>query len=232
MNKLGVHQVQGGSGEQGKMEETGCEIICGAPTTLAVKGQMRRERSVHLSALGCVWLTVSVPFWVLSAFLSGSFCLSQCLCICTCWVFICHSVWVLTRLSQCLGICLHVRVSVPCLSICLRVCLRSCLSDFLTSCPSYRLGLSACLSVWVSVHVGICHSSGVSASLPQCLGICLKSIPGQSAVQIPGSMWVQMSDRLLPPLSGHNRCLIFCHCLGDLAFYMNSISYRMDRGAP
>ena len=27
-----------GSGEQGKMEETGCEIICGAPTTLSVKG--------------------------------------------------------------------------------------------------------------------------------------------------------------------------------------------------
>ena len=26
-----------GSGEQGKFEETGCEIICGAPTTLAVK---------------------------------------------------------------------------------------------------------------------------------------------------------------------------------------------------
>ena len=25
-------------GEQGKMEKTGCEIICGAPTTLAVKG--------------------------------------------------------------------------------------------------------------------------------------------------------------------------------------------------
>ena len=24
--------------ENGKMEETGCEIICGAPTTLAVKG--------------------------------------------------------------------------------------------------------------------------------------------------------------------------------------------------
>ena len=31
-------QVPEGSGEQGKMEETGCEIICGAPTTLAVKG--------------------------------------------------------------------------------------------------------------------------------------------------------------------------------------------------
>ena len=24
--------------ENGKMEETGCELICGAPTTLAVKG--------------------------------------------------------------------------------------------------------------------------------------------------------------------------------------------------
>ena len=27
-----------GQGEQRKMEETGCEIICGIPTTLAVKG--------------------------------------------------------------------------------------------------------------------------------------------------------------------------------------------------
>ena len=26
--------------EQGKMEKTGCKIICGAPTTLAVKGLM------------------------------------------------------------------------------------------------------------------------------------------------------------------------------------------------
>ena len=38
MDRLGVCQVPEGSGEQGKMEETGCEIICGAPTTLAVKG--------------------------------------------------------------------------------------------------------------------------------------------------------------------------------------------------
>ena len=34
----GVRQVPEGSGEQWKMEETGCEIICGASTTLAVKG--------------------------------------------------------------------------------------------------------------------------------------------------------------------------------------------------
>ena len=38
MGRLGVRQVPEGSGEQGKMEETGCEIICGAPTTFAVKG--------------------------------------------------------------------------------------------------------------------------------------------------------------------------------------------------
>ena len=38
MDRPGVHQVPEGSGEQGKMEETGCEIICGTLTTLAVKG--------------------------------------------------------------------------------------------------------------------------------------------------------------------------------------------------
>ena len=36
MSRPGVRQVTEGSGEQGKMEETGCEIICEAPTTLAV----------------------------------------------------------------------------------------------------------------------------------------------------------------------------------------------------
>ena len=34
MDKPGVRQVPEGSGEQGKMEKTGCKIICGAPTTL------------------------------------------------------------------------------------------------------------------------------------------------------------------------------------------------------
>ena len=37
MDRPGVRQVPEGRGEQGKMEETGCEIICGAPTTLAVE---------------------------------------------------------------------------------------------------------------------------------------------------------------------------------------------------
>ena len=38
MDRPGVCRVPEGSGEQGKMKETGFEIICGAPTTLAVKG--------------------------------------------------------------------------------------------------------------------------------------------------------------------------------------------------
>ena len=38
MDRPGVRQVPEGSGEQGKIEETGFEIICGAPTTLAVEG--------------------------------------------------------------------------------------------------------------------------------------------------------------------------------------------------
>ena len=38
MDGPGVRQVPEGSGEQGKMEKTGCKIICGVPTTLTVKG--------------------------------------------------------------------------------------------------------------------------------------------------------------------------------------------------
>ena len=40
MDRPGVRQVPEDCGEQGKMKGTGCEIICGAPTTLAVKGYM------------------------------------------------------------------------------------------------------------------------------------------------------------------------------------------------
>ena len=41
MDRPGVQQVPEGSEERGKMEKTGCKIICGAPTTLAVKGLMK-----------------------------------------------------------------------------------------------------------------------------------------------------------------------------------------------
>ena len=37
MDRPGVCQVPEGSGEQGKIDETGCEIICGAPTTLVIE---------------------------------------------------------------------------------------------------------------------------------------------------------------------------------------------------
>ena len=48
-DRPGVQQVPEGSGEQGKMEETGCKIICGVPTTLAVKGlMMMTPLSAHL----------------------------------------------------------------------------------------------------------------------------------------------------------------------------------------
>ena len=41
MDRPGVRQGPEGSGGQGKMEETGCEIICGAPTILAITGWMK-----------------------------------------------------------------------------------------------------------------------------------------------------------------------------------------------
>ena len=51
MGRPGVRQVPEGSGEQGKMEKTGCEIICGAPTTLAVKGLMMMMMIMMTKAL-------------------------------------------------------------------------------------------------------------------------------------------------------------------------------------
>ena len=42
MDRPEVRQVPEGSGEQGKMEKTGCKIICGAPTNLTVKGLMTK----------------------------------------------------------------------------------------------------------------------------------------------------------------------------------------------
>ena len=40
MDRSRVRQVPEGSGKQGEMEKTGCKVICGAPTTLAVKELM------------------------------------------------------------------------------------------------------------------------------------------------------------------------------------------------
>ena len=43
----GVRKVPEDSGEQGKMEKTGCEIIRGAPTTLAVNGLMMMMIAIY-----------------------------------------------------------------------------------------------------------------------------------------------------------------------------------------
>ena len=38
MDRPVIHRILEGSGKQRKMEETGCEVICGIPTSPAVKG--------------------------------------------------------------------------------------------------------------------------------------------------------------------------------------------------
>ena len=49
-DRPGVPQVPESSGEQAKMEKTSCKIICGAPTTLAVKGLIMMMMSGYLTA--------------------------------------------------------------------------------------------------------------------------------------------------------------------------------------
>ena len=51
MDRPGIRQVPECSGEQGKMEKTGCEITCGAPTTLTVKGLMMMMMTVLMVRL-------------------------------------------------------------------------------------------------------------------------------------------------------------------------------------
>ena len=58
MDRPGVRQVPEGSGEQEKMEKTGCKIICGAPTTLAVKELMM----MMMMVLSTIYLFMKVSF--------------------------------------------------------------------------------------------------------------------------------------------------------------------------
>ena len=51
MDKPGDWQVSEGSGEQGKMEETGSKIICGAPTTLTLKRLMMMMIFIQFAAI-------------------------------------------------------------------------------------------------------------------------------------------------------------------------------------
>ena len=73
MARPAVHQVPEGSGEQRKMEETGCEIICGAPTTVSVKGQtlmMMIMKALSLSGLPSI-CTILMQTQIRSAGLVG-----------------------------------------------------------------------------------------------------------------------------------------------------------------
>ena len=59
MDRPGVQQVIEGSEERGKMEKTGCKIICGAQTTFAVKGlMMTMMKSDLLQLVQASWITV------------------------------------------------------------------------------------------------------------------------------------------------------------------------------
>ena len=53
IDRPGVRQVPEGSGEQREMEETGCEVICGAQTTLAVKGKVEAVKLPHWILADC-----------------------------------------------------------------------------------------------------------------------------------------------------------------------------------
>ena len=51
MDRPGVRQVPGGSGEQRKMEETGREVICGAITAITAKGWVKGMKKVYTCAI-------------------------------------------------------------------------------------------------------------------------------------------------------------------------------------
>ena len=62
MDRPGVLQVPEGSEEQGKMEKTGCKIICGAQTTLTVKGLMMMMMNVNSSETSSSCVSLEFPF--------------------------------------------------------------------------------------------------------------------------------------------------------------------------
>ena len=59
MDRPGVRQVPEGSGEQGKLEKTGCKIISGAPTTFADKGLIIMMMMMMTSTLPFLWPELS-----------------------------------------------------------------------------------------------------------------------------------------------------------------------------
>ena len=62
MDRPGVRQVPEGSGEQVKMEKTGCKIILGASTTLAVKGLMMMMMMYLVPLFPCAVLLLELSY--------------------------------------------------------------------------------------------------------------------------------------------------------------------------
>ena len=75
MGRPGVRQVPEGSGEQGKMKETGCEIICGASATLVVKGLMMMMIFFYYHFLVVSHVCIHV-------FVHVCVCVCACMCVC------------------------------------------------------------------------------------------------------------------------------------------------------
>ena len=63
MDRPGVRHVPEGSGEQGKIEKTGCKIISGAPTTVAVKGLIMMISSLVFLPSPVTLSVLSSPQW-------------------------------------------------------------------------------------------------------------------------------------------------------------------------
>ena len=83
MDRPGVRQVQEGSAEHGKIEKTGCKIICGAPTTLAVMGLMIMMMMMMMSKHNSSNHMLLFLFDFLLLLLFGYFC---CCCCCCCFL--------------------------------------------------------------------------------------------------------------------------------------------------
>ena len=79
MDRPGVKQDPEGSGEQGKMKKkTACKIICGAPTTLAVKGLMMMMMSPLVLLDAVLGISNSILARVSDSVLQLDVCQSDC----------------------------------------------------------------------------------------------------------------------------------------------------------
>ena len=100
MDRPGVLQFPEGSGKQGKMEKTGSEIICGAPTTLAATGLM-----MLMMMSSCPSVSIFVYLFFLVPSCVGMYV----------WMYVCVCVCV----RACVCVCV-------CLCVCVRICVRAC----------------------------------------------------------------------------------------------------------